>query len=295
MDPLPPELAQAPFTVRDALARGVRPDRLRRRDLRADFHGVRIAATTPDDLESRCRSFAARMIPGQFFSHLTAARIHGMRLPPRVHGAALEVSAVLPVRAPRVRGVVGHHVRAGAVPKVVSHRGLLVPTPAETWRSLAALLSHDELIAVGDGLVCRRRPLADMGQLADAVARHEGHRGSRRLRAALSEVRPGTDSERETWLRLVLTRAGLPEPEVNGRIGAPEGRERFGDLVFREWRVVAEYEGTHHQGSRIAYLSDIDRFEGLGREWRIIRIAKEHTASDALRRVTRALREAGWE
>lgn len=293
LPPLPPDFDEVPFSVAEALRRGVRPDRLRRRDLRADFHGVRQAAHLPDDFEARCRAYATRLRPGQFFSHVTAARLWGMRMPWWSEREPVHVTTVRPARAPRTRGVVGHHCD-GPGPELVLHRGLLIPRPAETWRMLSSQLSLDELIIAGDGLVCRRDPPATMAQLHRAVALNAGRRGNQTLRAAFEQVRPRTDSQRETALRLLVVRAGLPEPEVNGRLTGEGERERRGDLVFRQWRVVLEYEGLHHQQSRAAYLDDIDRFGDLSSRWRFIRVAKEHTPEHILLRTTSALREAGW-
>ncbi len=159
---------------------------------------------------------------------------------------------------------------------------------------LSCHLSVDELIVAGDGLVCRVDPLATVPQLLRAVARNAGRRGNLSLRAAFEQVRPRTDSPRETTLRLLVVRAGLPEPEVNGRLTEDGERERRGDLVFRPWHVVLEYEGVHHQQSRVAYLDDIDRFGDLAARWRFVRVTKEHPPDQILLRTATALRAAGW-
>lgn len=291
--PLPSEFDATPFRVRDAVERGVRPDRLRRRDLRSDFHGTRTPAHLPDAVEVRARALVTRLTDGQFLSHITAAHLWGMRLPFRFDVAPLHVTARRPTRTPRLRGVVGHHADPPG-PELTMHRGFLLPTPPETWRSLAPLLSVEELVIAGDGLLARRDPMATIGQLRRAVARNAGCRGNKALSSAFGLLRPGTDSARETRLRLDVIDAGLPEPEVNGLLTDPGERERFGDLVFRRWRVVAEYEGSHHQQSREAYLSDIDRFEHLAARWTFVRIAKEHTRAEAIARIRRALVAAGW-
>lgn len=290
---LPSDFSDEPFSVAEALRRGVRPDRLRRRDLRADFHGVRRPRHLPDTLETRCRAYATRLRPGQFFSHVTAAQLWGMRMPWWSEREPLHVTTVRPARTPRTRGVVGHHTD-GPSPDLVMHRGFIVPRPADVWRMLASQLSVDELIVAGDGLVCRRDPLATMAQLRRAVALNAGRRGNLSLRAAFEQVRPRTDSQRETTLRLLIVRGGLPEPEVNGRLTPDGERERLGDLVFRLWHVVLEYEGIHHQQSREAYLDDIDRFGELSPIWRFVRVTKEHSPEQILRRTTAALRAAGW-
>jgi len=38
-----------------------------------------------------------------------------------------------------------------------------------------------------------------------------------------------------------------------------------GDLLFRPWGLLLEYDGEHHQTERLQYSSDIDRYEVLRR------------------------------
>lgn len=290
---LPFDFRGRPFSVAEALKGGIRPDRLRRRDLRSDFHGVRVPDRLTDSFETRVRAYATRLRDGQFFSHITAARWWGMRLPWRLESEPIHVTTVLPHRTPRTRGVIGHHVGQPG-PELVSHCGLMLPRPEECWRMLSSTLSFDDLVIAGDGLVSRRDPLATVEHLRQAVARNTGCRGNLALRAAFEQVRPRTDSARETSLRLLLTRARLPEPEVNALLTMPGERPRFGDLVFVTWGVAVEYEGIHHQQSRATYLTDLERFDQLGSRWRFVRVTKEHPDDVVVALVTQALRDAGW-
>lgn len=291
MQPLPEGLRDRPFSVAEARARGLHVERLRRRDLRSDFPGVRTPAHLADDFDVRCRAYVTRLGGGRFFSHLTAARIWGMRLPPWSSSEPIHVTAVLPRRTPRVRSVRGHHVD-GPGPTVVRHRGLVVSTPEETWRMLSGSLTLEQLVVAGDGLLARRDPLATLPVLRRMVDLDAGRRGAVRLRAALDLMRPLTDSARETSLRLLLRNAGLPEPEVNGLLTDPGVPPRYGDLVFRPQRVVVEYEGIHHQQSRETYLSDIRRFSELSDRWTFVRVTKEHSPHQIVALVCAALRRA---
>lgn len=293
MQPLPPGLGDRPFSVGEARARGVHVERLRRSDLRSDFPGVRTPSRLPDDFSTRCRASARRLGSGQFFSHITAARIWGMRLPAWHPREPIHVTTVQPQRTPRVRGISGHHV-ASPGPDLELCDGLIVPSAAETWRMLSGVLTLDQLVVAGDGLLARRDPTATLPMLRRMVALNAGRRGNLRLRAALDLLRPRTDSARETTTRLLLTRAGLPEPEVNGSLSDPGRPMRFGDLVYRTWRVVVEYEGIHHQQSRQAYLEDIRRYAELSDRWTFVRVTKEHAPSEIVDLVSTALRRAGW-
>ena len=65
------------------------------------------------------------------------------------------------------------------------------------------------------------------------------------LKRALTDVRAGVRSPRETLLRLTLQRAGLPEPEINWTLRDARGRAVAElDLAYPRWRVAPEYDGA---------------------------------------------------
>jgi very-short-patch-repair endonuclease len=120
-----------------------------------------------------------------------------------------------------------------------------------------------------------------------------------RLESALSEMRPRTDSARETKLRLILTRGGYPEPEVNGEIINTQGRViTHGDLVYRDYCTIVEYDGSQHASDSVQFGIDIRRLDDLMEAgWRVIRVDKSLLArrSVLFRKVTTALTAAGWQ
>ncbi|TFD64395.1 DUF559 domain-containing protein [Cryobacterium ruanii] len=240
------------------------------------------------------------MSKSDFFSHLTAARVHGLPLPFAVERTqTLDVSTEAPALRDRVCGIRGHHVAPKTI-AVVEVQGLRVTSAVDTWCQLSTVLGLDDLIRIGDALVRRRHPFAVMGDLLAAVRRYSGHRGVKLLREALIWIRPGVDSPRETDLRLLLVRAGLPEPEVNGVILNRMGvKLATGDLVYRRYRVLLEYDGGQHRTDEEQYHWDIDRLDNLMEDtWRVIRINKSHLRTRpalVIRKVQTALRAAGWQ
>ena len=86
--------------------------------------------------------------------------------------------------------------------------GMPVTTPARTALDLACRYPPGKAVAAIDALA-RATDLkpADVELLAE---RYKGRRGIRRARLALSLVDAGAESPRETWLRLLLLRAGFP-------------------------------------------------------------------------------------
>ncbi|MBW8871633.1 MAG: hypothetical protein JF618_05510 [Leifsonia sp.] len=287
--PLPEPLPSSGFTVAEARRHGVSRSRMRAGDLSAPFHSVRATAEV-SGVQARATAYAARMQRTQFFSHTTAAVLHGLRMPEGFRETDLHVTSMVPTRAPRGAGIAGHQSERATMEMV---DGLRVLTAVETWCQVSATLSLDDLVAMGDGLVRRRKPLTTLEGLRLAVSRYSG-RGCRRLREAFGLVRAGTDSSRETQLRLLMLRAGFPEPEVNGLILNSHGAEiAHGDLVFRASRTILEYEGRHHSENALQFAIDISRLDELMEEgWRVIRVDRTLMARRAtlLDKVDRALR-----
>ena len=128
----------------------------------------------------------------------------------------------------------------------------------------------------------------DVAQLA---SRHGHARGLRQLEQVLSLADPGAQSPKESWLRLVLIRGGLPRPQTQIPVVDEEGFPvAYLDLGWPEVMVAVEYDGDHHRTDRNQYVKDIRRREFLERMgWIIITIVAEDRAIDIVRRVRDAL------
>lgn len=219
---------------------------------------------------------------GQAFSHLTAAQIYGIPLPPWLEATrTLHVAVNEARQPPRVHGVVGHTLE-GVEARFRRHGGFVVTDPVSTWCQLASVLSHYDLVAAGDYLVSgrllddgsREPALSTIEALRDGIARYAGRRGVRKMRAAIERVRTGVDSRPETWLRLLLVDDGLPEPVVNQPVFDEEGN-RLGkpDLAYHWARMVFDYEGEGHLVSKKRFRSDIVRREVFEAAlWRYVRV-----------------------
>lgn len=181
-----------------------------------------------------------------------------------------------------------------------------VSDPASTWLALATILPLDELVVCADWLVLDPyeldphdpRPYTTLAELGERLSRFHG-RGAVPLARALALARAGAESRPETLLRLLLGRAGLPEPELNPDI--EDARGRFvgrGDLTFRPWRTIAEYDGDQHRTNTAQYERDIQRLERFADAgWTVVRIRKHalfRRPSHAVDRVRRALEARGW-
>lgn len=281
--PLPEELRERAFSLESGRSLGVSRKRMLASDLEIPFRGVR-AAHELNDVRARCEAYSCRMLPQHCFSQVTAAVLWGMPLPRALEiRAAIDVSAPDGRTRPRMRGVLGHEL-SGHRMRVVRRYGLPVTDAITTWLQLAVVLGDAWLIAAGEHLVVdpivpdRRdpRPYAHLDDLADRIRSFDG-RGAARARRAFSRMRLGVESPRETFLRLDLLAAGLPEPEVNGAIRDAQGRLiAIGDLVYRPQMVLVEYDGEHHRTDSRQYRRDIERHDLLVElGWRRIRVGRD--------------------
>lgn len=260
--PLPPELGPL-FATSAALGEGVSADRLRASDLRTPTSGVRTLRTDDGDgesVEAVARAYAL-VLPDPFaFSHLTAARIHGLPTPQPWHSRE-PLHVMRPSGTPLV-------VRAG----VKSHRGLerretervddlMVTDPIETWADLGHDLAEDDLLAIADAVLAR--DLARPKDLARAAADRSTH-GAITLRRCASMARSGAASPWESKARHAFTTWGLPEPELNVEVFSSTGHWLARpDFLWRERMVVGEYDGDQHRTNRSTWQYERERRAGL--------------------------------
>ncbi len=297
---LPAHLASAPFTVYEARAATLGSSRLRAADLATAGRLLYLPAGWEFELRGLARALAAST-PGAWISHLTAAMLWGLWLPSWFRGCR-ELHLSKPKALPPVRrkGVVGHTVLAFD-DELMVWNGIRISTPARTWLDLARILPLEDLVAIGDQLVRQPRPelegrtepWATLPQLRKMLSRHPKLKGIVKARQALELIRPGSDSAPETFLRLALTAAGLPEPELQLRIVPGGAHSPAADLGYRRQRVAIQYDGGHHL-TREQQSRDNRRDESFNAAgWRYFKFNADDLADDfrgAVQRVRAALR-----
>lgn len=161
-----------------------------------------------------------------------------------------------------------------------------VTTPQRTALDLARRFPLDPAVAAIDALMQATELKA--GDVELLVERYRGRRGMKAARAALGLVDGGAQSARETWLRLLLIRAGLPRPQTQIVLLNQWGwREAALEMGWIGVKVAAEYDGGHHQASRYHYVRDIRRLEKVERHhgWIVVRVVAEDHPADIIRRV----------
>ncbi|UVJ38803.1 endonuclease domain-containing protein [Arthrobacter sp. CJ23] len=204
-------------------------------------------------------------------------------------------------RAVRRKGVKGHQLRLH--PDEITHGRMVTCTSAlRTWFDLASVLDDDDLVIAGDHLLRRRNPDATPGQLDAYLESRRGAAGHHKAKNARKRMRTGTDSPKETEVRLLLVKHGLPEPGINLPIfDETGGWIQDPDMSYEELKIAIQYDGGHHARPAQRRM-DIARDENaLELGWRVVRltqadldVAVPGAEPRAVTRVRTALKERGW-
>lgn len=214
---------------------------------------------------------------------LSASALHGAKWVD--DGAPLEIlhGNRNPLRGLRVRG---DRIEEDEVELV---EGVPVTTPARTVLDLGCWYPTNDAVAAIDALM-RATELKPV-EAENLLHRYPARRGIRRARIALGLADAGGHSPKETWLRLLLMRAGLPRPQTQIPV-----HDEFGNLLayldmgWEEVKVAAEYDGEQHRNDRWQYTRDIRRLEGIeGLGWIVVRVVAGDRPPDIIRRVRAAL------
>lgn len=177
----------------------------------------------------------------------------------RIQRLGLDFGPRLPVRFVVARDL---HLAYG---EVFLHRTLrLPPTDKDGVRPAAAFIAYCararviDAIKVGDWLL--RNGHMTLEEVRTLALAELWRTGAHEAIWILDHLDPRSRSIKESETRAVLTFSGLPAPESNALVDLGEAAVAFGDLVYRDWRLVVEYEGSHHQDDRAQYSSDLDRY-----------------------------------
>ncbi|CAA0132321.1 Uncharacterised protein [Mycolicibacterium vanbaalenii] len=154
-----------------------------------------------------------------------------------------------------------------------------------------AAVIHLDALARATGLAAEH--------VAPLIDRYKGARGVRRLRTALELMDSGSQSPKETLLRLTLIDAGFPRPTT--QIPVYDGHHEpfaFLDMGWEDVLIAVEYDGDQHRTDRGRYVWDERRLRRLRElDWLHVKVIAEDRPYDVIQRVRRAWaqREPGVE
>ena len=273
----------SPFIGSEALRAGL----IRKRQLRANFRAVLpdvyVARDFSPGLVDRARAAWLWSHRQGVLAGITAAALHGAKWVDE--SAPIEL---IWVNARSPRGVRTSAMRLQPTEIGQTHE-LPVTTPQRTAFDIGRTPGIGRAVARLDSLA--RATGLKVCDVEEVAARHRGARGLRQLERALPMLDAGSQSPKETWLRLLLIDDGLPRPQtqipVLGANGYPFA---YLDMGWAEWLVAVEYDGDQHRSDRMQYVKDIRRTAELERMgWIIVRVVAEDRPLEILRRVRDAL------
>jgi hypothetical protein len=190
-----------------------------------------------------------------------------------------------------------HHRAAGiqihrdvvAADEIETIGGVVVTSPTRTALDLGCWYPKMTAVAGIDALAgATEIKAADVELLA---RRYSGRRGITRARRAIDLFDAGSQSPKESWLRVVLMEAGLPRPQTQIAVHDEFGSAvAYLDMGWEDVRVAVEYDGEQHRTDRRQYAWDVRRLEMLERcGWIVVRVLAGDRPAEVVRRVRAAL------
>jgi hypothetical protein len=177
------------------------------------------------------------------------------------------------------RGAPGIETHAGRLRPgdTVLVDGIRTTKVARTLLDLAEVLTIEQLVQAIDNATAKRHLRPRL--MSSMMRQSRGRRGLKPLKQALLITRPQdvlTRSELERRALRLIARAGLPRPEVNGRLHGYEV-----DLVWRDAGLVVELDSREHHGTDVALDRDTRRTTNLtARGWTVLRFTWRQVVND---------------
>ncbi|WP_336921157.1 hypothetical protein [Aquipuribacter sp. SD81] len=255
------DLFSTPFRTSEALGLET-PDALRGPRYRRVLHGAVQSAALPMTHGSRIRAFRAVDGDDHVLLGPSAAWALGARFAEPAEAVVVGIDRPHRIRR---RAEVVPHLATLRPDEVVDTPLGRATAPSRTAFDLARGTGTRALPA--DTRVARVDALLRATGLPAETARADQHRwrGLRDVRSArevLAEVEDGVDSFRETRLRLLVVRAGLPRPRTQCPVHLHGRRVARLDLGWEELRVGCEYDGAVHDDPR-QYVVDRARHNDI--------------------------------
>lgn len=283
--PVPESLRLRPFTTADAHACGITRRMLSASRFERLYDGVYIVRGAEVTLDLQIDAALLILPKDAAATHLTGLATYG-----------IDVGDPRPLRFATTSR---HAVRRDGIRVIrrmsMPRHGTRILSAPDCWLDACVDLDLVRAVAAGDRMV--RVGLASVQELVDFVARIDNWEGITLAREAVALVRSGVESPRETYVRLMLVLAGLPEPACNIDV-VVEGRFLGrGDLVYLRYRIIVEYDGRQHAEDTYQWNRDLDRLDGFADHGWLCERVTNPRLNDPRRVVTRVyelLRRQGY-
>lgn len=271
-----------PFIVTRRGSKNLTYAKTRRKELWQPTRGVR-SYIGQDTWLDTVRAVSLVLPKSAAFSHETALRIMGLPLPELIDDPLYVTREGGTVRR---RGVRCYERKLDG--DIEWWNNVPLTRPLRTWHDMAPRLELPDLVAIADVLL--RRSLCTPEELNDL--RGVRHRACLHKVAELADG--GSWSPRESILRVAMHLKGLPKPELNGVVVEDGIAIGTADWLWREYRVIADYDGGHHDSRRQRHQDSQTRDDYRYYGWDHVPLTSRMGDDQAVERVARALRKRGW-
>ena len=160
------------------------------------------------------------------------------------------------------------------LPGIFVHRTEVLPpldaigvTPAAAFIQYCSTARVIDAIIAGDWLLHGRHMTRI--EVSELTRRDDWRPGASQTRSLLPHLDSRSRSPKESETRALLVFAGLPLPEVNGRLEDVVDSAII-DLLYRRWMLGVEVEGRQHAFDSRQFNTDIVRYamlRGVGLEY----------------------------
>jgi hypothetical protein len=284
---VPDELLHRAFGRQEAIAHGITPRMLQHPRFELVFPSVYVLAGTRLDAAGLIDAAVLALPDDARLSHLTRLRRLG-----------LDYGPLTPLHF-----TVGRDLHLD-IPMIFLHRTMAMPPVDEggvcvegAFIGAAASLRLIDLVKIGDWLLHREH--MTIASLVGLIRAQPWRPGAGEAMAVIRHLEPRSRSLKESETRVVLVFSGLPRPEVNRDVFDADGFfVGCGDLIYRLWKLVIEYEGRQHAFDDAQLARDIDRYAGFRRSaWEYVQVtqAKLDRPRSLVAHVHQRLVERGYD
>lgn len=239
-----------PFTVAQARSRGISRTMLEGKRYRRLLVGVHIRSDVPLSLWVWLQAAFLVLPADATVTHVTGLHVRGVHVGPPWPLRFVSTHR-RQVRRPRLR--------VSRALALAPRRGRLA-SAEHCFVASCVDLDLVDAVTAGDWLLHRGHVTLDALRAYVAASQADGSVLARR---AVLLVRARVESPRETYVRLLLVLAGLPEPRCNVDLGVDLSFIGRADLLYAEYRVVVEYDGRQHALDADQWERDLDRLDGF--------------------------------
>lgn len=240
---------------------------------------------------------AARLGPGQIFSHFAAAAVWGIDIAgpwPRRIDVTVDSR-----RTVRSSGLIRRHGRCLDDMTSVPWDRHVLTDPVRTTVDLMRELPFAEGVASADRALWQRRPsgpLVSPDELIAAAQMVDG-RGCARAERAAAFASGLSDSVGESRSRVVIHVLGFPQPELQARFRLSSGHDAYTDFFWPDYDHIGEFDGVgkyrdpellRGRTPEEVLLAEKDREDDLRRQvrafsrWRSAALRHPHLPYDVL-------------